>query len=248
MMTLSLSQKKNGRIPADVGPDIAASVYEAGCDEWNLRYGSAVMGERILKKVVVVVVPTLAAMVLALLVALVALALRNDVRVFAVPVNGKGVQIAAPVPVTNVINATDAEKQDILEQWAVNAFSVTPDSIQEKRFLDFVRTHSTAAAYQMVSDYFSGPKKDGSLSPFVRAQKETVEVQIVRVDTISPETYQLTWTEIERDFSGHEIHRKTVVGTFAVATVQNDPSFVASNVFGVDVTRFSLSQDNGATQ
>jgi type IV secretion system protein VirB5 len=191
-------------------------------------------------------VPALALIAIVSVIGLGTISYHRDIRVFAVPVNDKGAQSGPIIAVNGLPKATDAEEREVVADWVINAFRVSPDAIAEKTFLDFVRTHSTAEAYRMINDYYRTPKGDGSLSPFVRSQKSTVEVRIVRIDSISPQTYQVTWTEIQRDFTGREMNRKSVVGTLSVAVVQNDPSFTDQNPFSVDVTRFSLSQNFGA--
>lgn len=247
--SLAAGMKRLRRVmpAADGSSDIAMDSYAKGHDEWNLRYGSVVIGERFLMRVVLTIVPALLLITLTAVIALFVVSSHHDVRVVAVPVNGKGVQIAPSYPMGTVLAVSEAAKLDILSNWTVNAFSVSPDSIVENRYLEFVRTHATQAGYTMFTDYIRGPKKDGALSPFVRAKEGTVEIKIVRIDSISPETYQVTWTEISRDFSGREKNRKNVVGSFGVSTFSNtDPEIIAHNPFGVEITRLTLSQNIGA--
>jgi type IV secretion system protein VirB5 len=85
----------------------------------------------------------------------------------------------------------------ILRRYIAHARSVIADPIAEKHQLDFVYRSTLGEAKTILDTFYK------TQSPFEIAKSETIDVTINSVLATSNNTWQIHWTEVHRDNSGH---------------------------------------------
>ena len=123
---------------------------------------------------------------------------------------------------------------------------VTPDvALQRKavfRVFSMLSIKDPATAF--MNEWMNGTAES---SPFKRAQKETVSVEIVTVLPQTPETWQIDWMETTRDRQGIAIGQpsrmRALVTTYIVVpTAKTTEAQQANNPAGIYVREFSWSK------
>ena len=75
--------------------------------------------------------------------------------------------------------------------------------------------------------------------PFERAKKNTVAIEVNNIVALSTKTYQVDWTEFERDRKGKETGTRRFRGIATVAlTAPQDEAIIRLNPIGLYVTDF----------
>ena len=92
-----------------------------------------------------------------------------------------------------------------MERYEVAAFirnprSVTSDPQVEHQMLNALLAHTRGAADRFLDEYYHSD--NFSHNPFKIAEKQTVSVQIDSILQLSPRSYQVRWTEQQRDLNG----------------------------------------------
>ncbi|RWF86805.1 MAG: conjugal transfer protein TrbF, partial [Mesorhizobium sp.] len=103
-----------------------------------------------------------------------------------------------------------------LGDFVSNFRSVTPDAVVQKGYIDrtYALLRTSDPATEKINNWFR------SNSPFEKARTATVAVKVNNIVPLSNQSYQIDWTEYERDRKGKE----TAVRRFrAVATVTLTP-------------------------
>jgi type IV secretory pathway TrbF-like protein len=124
-----------------------------------------------------------------------------------------------------------------LSEWLQRLRSVTSDAQVEQSNIDHVyamlQQHSEA--FPFLNDYFRGH------NPFTRGQKSTTTVEVHSVLSTSDKTWELTWTETERDEHGEIQSTKNFTGALTVGI--NPPTEEQPlNPLGIYVYRVVWSQ------
>lgn len=204
--------------------------YIAARQEWNERYGNYVRAAATWRAV--------GLLSLAMAVIGFGYALFQSTQVKLVPyiveVDKLGSAVMAGFP--EKIEYADARVvRAMLSSW-VSAFrSVTPDAIVEKRYVD--RTYALLKredpATAKINDWFRNN------SPFDRARTMTVSVEVTNVVALSKKSYQIDWSEIERDRSGKELRTRRYRGIATVAlSPPQDEAVIRLNPIGLYITDF----------
>ncbi|MEO9340938.1 conjugal transfer protein TrbF [Mesorhizobium sp. SB112] len=94
--------------------------------------------------------------------------------------------------------------------------SVTPDAVVQKQYIDrtYALLRTSDPATEKINAWFR------SNSPFDKARNATVAIEVNSIVALSSQSYQIDWTEFERDRQGKE----TAVRNFrGIATVTLTP-------------------------
>lgn len=206
------------------------SPYLAARQEWTERYGSYVQAARAWRTVGI----------LALLMAVIgftyALYLSTQVKLvpYIVEVDKLGNTVSGGFPQqieyadTRVVRAT-------LGNFISSFRSITPDAVVQKQYIDrtYALLRTSDPSTQKVNAWFRGN------SPFEKAVNATVAIEVNNIVALSNQTYQVDWTEYERDRKGKETATRRFRGIATVAiTSPQDEATIRLNPIGVYVTDF----------
>jgi type IV secretion system protein VirB5 len=118
----------------------------------------------------------------------------------------------------------------------ITAFrSVTPDAVVQKRYIDrtYALLRTSDPATEKINSWFRGN------SPFERAKTRTVAVEVNSVVALSNQSYQIDWTEFERDRNGKETGTSRFRGIATVTiTPPQDEEVVRLNPIGLYLRDF----------
>lgn len=113
--------------------------------------------------------------------------------------------------------------------------SVTPDAVVQKQYIDrtYALLRTADPSTEKINAWFRGN------SPFEKAVKSTVAIEVNNVVALSSRTYQIDWTEYERDRSGKEAATRRFRGIATVAiTPPQDEATIRLNPIGLYVKDF----------
>jgi len=129
--------------------------------------------------------------------------------------------------------------------YITNARMVTPDvALQRKAvFRVYSMLSPNDAATQKMNEWLNGTPDS---SPFERAVKEMVSVEIKSVLPQSPDTWQVEWTETTRDRQGvlkdNPVNMRALVNVYTIEpTSQTSDEQLRNNPLGIFVRDFSWS-------
>ena len=113
--------------------------------------------------------------------------------------------------------------------------SITPDAVVQKQYIDrtYALLRTSDPSTEKINAWFRGN------SPFERAKKNTVAIEVNNIVALSTKTYQVDWTEFERDRKGKETGTRRFRGIATVAlTAPQDEAIIRLNPIGLYVTDF----------
>ena len=122
-----------------------------------------------------------------------------------------------------------------LGAFAASLRSVTPDAVVQKQYID--RTYALLRqgdpATEKINAWYRGN------SPFERAKAATVAVEVSNIVALSDRTFQIDWTEYERDRKGKEIAARRFRGIATVTlTPPQDEGVIRLNPIGLYLKDF----------
>jgi type IV secretion system protein TrbF len=219
---------------------MAANPYVEARREWDERYADLVLGKRNWQ------IAAAGLLVVSLILAsgMVWLATRSRYIPYVVEVDKLGYALTVPQALTPT-SAPDVTAR--MERYEVAAFirharSVSSDTQVEQEMLDSLLDHARGAADRFLDEYYHSD--DFSHNPFKIAQKRTVSVQIDSILKLSARSYQVRWTETERDLngamSGTPTYWEAVLQTEIVPP--NSQDTILSNPLGFYVTQISWTE------
>lgn len=189
--------------------------YLAARQEWNERYGSYVKAAAAWRIIGIV------AMLMAVIGFAYALFESTQVKLvpYIVEVDKLGTVVNAGFP-QQIEYADPRVVRAALASFVSNFRSVTPDAVVQKQYIDrtYALLRSSDPATQKINDWFR------SNSPFDRAKTTTVAVEVNNVVALSNQSYQIDWTEFERDRKGKEtgVHRFRGIATVTLTPPQDE--------------------------
>ncbi|MDX0586035.1 conjugal transfer protein TrbF [Sinorhizobium medicae] len=204
--------------------------YLAARQEWSERYGSYVKAAAAWRVVGIL------SLALALVGFSYALYLSTQVRLvpYIVEVDRLGTSVAAGFP--EQIEYADARVvRATLGNFVTSFRSVTPDAVVQKQYIDrtYALLRTSDPSTQKINDWFR------SNSPFEKARSSTVAIEVNNIVALSNQTYQIDWTEYERDRKGKETGTRRFRGIATVAlTAPQDEATIRLNPIGLYVTDF----------
>lgn len=204
--------------------------YLAARQEWNERYGSAIHAARSWKIVGVT------GMLMAVIGFGYALYLSTQVKLvpYIVEVDRLGTAVQAGFP-QQIEYADPRVVRATLGTFVASFRSVTPDTVVQKQYIDrtYALLRTSDPATEKINNWFRGN------SPFDRARTMTVSIEATSIVPLSNLTYQVDWTEYERDRQGKELATRRFRGIATVTlTPPQDESVIRLNPIGLYLTDF----------
>ncbi len=217
-----------GHNPLD-NPD-TANPYFAARNEWNERYGSYVRSAAAWRIV------GITGMTMAVIGFGYALYQSTQVKLvpYIVEVDKLGTSVNAGFP-QQIEYADPRVVRATLGSFVSNFRSVTPDAVVQKQYIDrtygLLRTSDPAT--EKVNAWFR------SNSPFEKAKSSTVAIEVNNIVALSNQSYQLDWTEFERDRRGKETAVRRFRGIASVTlTPPHDEGVIRLNPIGLYLRDF----------
>lgn len=124
-----------------------------------------------------------------------------------------------------------------IRRYIQNLREVIVDPVAEKQFLTYIYGVSRGETLGFINDFYR------SNDPFKRAKNGTVEVQVQTAIQKSPQTWQVEWTEMQRNLDGEIIGKSNYEALITVNQYSiTDEKELSVNPLGLYVTRLSWSQ------
>ncbi|MCZ7450242.1 conjugal transfer protein TrbF [Agrobacterium rhizogenes] len=206
------------------------SPYLAARQEWTERYGTYVQSARAWRTVGIL------GLSMAVIGFTYAMYLSTQVRLvpYIVEVDKLGTSVAAGFP--QQIEYADARVVRATLATFVTSFrSITPDALVQKQYIDrtYALLRTSDPSTEKINAWFRGN------SPFERAKTSTVAIEVNNIVALSNQSYQIDWTEFERDRKGKETGTRRFRGVVTVAlTAPQDEAIIRLNPIGLYVRDF----------
>lgn len=185
--------------------------YIAARREWNERYGSYVQATRAWRIV------GITSMLMAVIGFSYALFQSTQVKLvpYIIEVDKLGTAANAGFP-QQIEYADPRVVRASLGGFVSNFRSVTPDAVVQKQYIDrtYALLRTADPATEKVNNWFRGN------SPFEKAKSVTIAIEVNNIVALSSLSYQIDWTEYERDRKGKEAAVRRFRG---IATVTLNP-------------------------
>jgi len=113
--------------------------------------------------------------------------------------------------------------------------SVTPDAVVQKQYVDrtYALLRSGDPSTEKINAWFR------TNSPFERARIQTVAIEVTNVVPLSDQSFQIDWSEYERDRQGRELAVRRYRGVAHVTlTPPQDESVIRLNPIGLYLKDF----------
>ena len=217
-----------GPNPLD-NPDLA-NPYIAARNEWNERYGSYVRSAAAWRIV------GIAGMTMAVIGFGYALYQSTQVKLvpYIVEVDKLGTSVNAGFP-QQIDYADPRVVRATLGSFVSNFRSVTPDAVVQKQYID--RTYGLLRTSDPATENVNALFR--SNSPFEKAKNSTVAIEVNNIVALSNQSYQLDWTEFERDRRGKETAVRRFRGIATVTlTPPQDEGVIRLNPIGLYLRDF----------
>lgn len=198
--------------------------------EWNERYGGFIRDARAWRLVALV------SLALATTGLGHAIFLSQTTRIipYIVEVDRLGSPVAVGVP-ERIEYADPRVVRAILGNFIASFRAVTPDSVVQKQYID--RTYALLRASDPSTEKINAWFR--SNSPFEAARRSTVAVEVSNIVALSRQSYQIDWTEFERDRRGREIATRRYRGIATVTlTEPQDEAVIRLNPIGLYIRDF----------
>lgn len=204
--------------------------YLAARQEWNERYGSYVRSAQSWRIVGVV------GMAMAMVGFTYALYQSTQVKLvpYIVEVDKLGTAAVAGYP-QQIEYADPRVVRATLGGFITSFRSITPDAVVQKQYIDrtYALLRTSDPATEKVNAWFRGN------SPFERAKAATVSIEVNNVVALSNQSYQVDWTEFERDRKGKETATRRFRGVATVTlTPPQDEEIIRLNPIGLYLRDF----------
>ena len=204
--------------------------YIAARQEWNERYGSYVKAAAAWRIVGIV------GMLLAVISTSYALYQSTQVKLvpYIVEVDKLGTAASAGFP-QQIEYADPRVVRATLGSFVSNFRSVTPDAVVQKQYIDrtYALLRTSDPATEKINAWFRGN------SPFDKARNATVAIEVNNVVPLSNQSYQIDWTEYERDRKGKETAVRRFRGVATVTlTPPQDEGVIRLNPIGLYLRDF----------
>jgi type IV secretion system protein VirB5 len=214
------------------------AAYIAARAEWDERWGTLVTREKAWKVAFFIE----GIIVLCLVFSLMSVVKKSSVVPFVVAVNDLHQVVGAGFATESKLS-DPLVVQAKLAQYIENARAVSSDgSVTRQRLQEtFASTTARSPAYTYLRENWM------TNSPFARAQKETVEVEVQRVLQISQNSYEVDWTETTRDARDGGVLRKEqwkgILGISILPLEKKADETLVKNPLGIFVNSITWSKN-----
>jgi type IV secretory pathway TrbF-like protein len=222
---------------------MAANLYVEARREWDERYADLVLGKHNWQ----IAAGGLLLLALVLASGILWLVSRSRYIPYVVVVDKLGYALTVPQPLTptSVPDVTARMERYEVAAFIHNARSVTGDPQVEHQMLNSLLAHARGAADRFLDAYYHS---DGfTHNPFKLAEKQTISIEIESILQLSPSSYQVRWSEQQRDLNGVVIgaptHWEAVLQTEIVPPNSDDA--IISNPLGFYVTQITWTEQQG---
>ncbi|MCX6593171.1 MAG: VirB8/TrbF family protein [Acidobacteria bacterium] len=208
--------------------------YLAARKEWDERYGDLISRARNWRAAAFL----FGAIALVSVAGMIVIAKQAKVVPYVVAVDNLG-RVASAGMAEQTTAADDRLKRAVVYQWVSDWRMVTIDGIGQRKAIDRVYSMigNGTPAQTIISEYYS---KD---PPHVRAQTQTVDVDVKAVFATSDKTYEVEWTETTRSLTGQVKSEERWKGSLTIAiNPPSDERLIRVNPLGVYVTNASWSK------
>lgn len=210
------------------------TAYQRAQDEWDNRIGTTRVQAKNWR---VVAFSSIAAAVVAIG-GLIYQSSKSQVVPYVVQVNNDGiVQAVGPAKQVNYAPGQN-EIKFFLGQFISSVRSLPLDPVVAK--------NSWLKAYQYLRQQAANTLNEIAQKeqPFARLGQETVAVQIVNVNPMSKDTYQVRWNETSYNKEGITISTRSMTGIFSIEIQPpKDEKTLMTNPIGLYINQFSWSKD-----
>jgi type IV secretion system protein TrbF len=204
--------------------------YIAARQEWTERYGTYVQAARAWQIV----------SILALFIAVIGFAyamyLSTQVKLVPYIVEVDKLGTSATVGFPQQLEYADPRVvRASLGNFITSFRSITPDGVVQKQYIDrtYALLRASDPSTQKINAWFRGN------SPFEKAKTSTVAIEVNNIVALSNQTYQIDWTEYERDRKGKETGTRRFRGIATVTlTAPQDEAIIRLNPIGLYVRDF----------
>ncbi|PYE40016.1 type IV secretion system protein VirB5 [Rhizobium sp. PP-F2F-G20b] len=206
------------------------SPYLAARQEWTERYGSYIQTARVWRIVGVL------GLSMAVIGFSYAMHLSTQVKLvpYIVEVDKLGSSVTVGFP-QQIDYADPRVVRATLGNFVTSFRSITPDAVVQKQYIDrtYALLRTSDPSTQKVNAWFRGN------SPFEKAKTSTVSIEVNNIVALSNQTYQIDWTEYERDRKGKETGTRRFRGIAMVTlTAPQDEAIIRLNPIGLYVQDF----------
>ena len=123
-----------------------------------------------------------------------------------------------------------------LGNFVTNFRSITPDAVVQKQYID--RTYALLRTSESV-DREGQRLVSGAVLPSRRRRLRQLPIEVNNIVALSNQTYQIDWTEYERDRKGKEIGTRRFRGIATVTlTAPQDEATIRLNPIGLYISDF----------
>ncbi|MBZ9994099.1 conjugal transfer protein TrbF [Mesorhizobium sp. BH1-1-4] len=204
--------------------------YLAARQEWNERYGSYVKAASAWRIV------GITGMTMAVIGFSYALYQASQVKLvpYIVEVDKLGAAAVAGYP-QQIEYADPRVVRATLGGFITSFRSITPDAVVQKQYIDrtYALLRTSDPATEKINSWFRGN------SPFEKARSATVAIEVNNVVALSNQSYQVDWTEFERDRKGKETATRRFRGIATVTlTPPQDEEIIRLNPIGLYLRDF----------
>ncbi|QPC88929.1 conjugal transfer protein TrbF (plasmid) [Mesorhizobium sp. NBSH29] len=204
--------------------------FIAARQEWNERYGSYVKAAAAWRIV------GITGMLMAVIGFSYALFQSTQVKLvpYIVEVDKLGTSASAGFP-QQIEYADPRVVRATLGSFVSNFRSVTPDAVVQKQYIDrtYALLRTSDPATEKVNSWFR------SNSPFEKAKSATIAIEVNNVVPLSNQSYQIDWTEYQRDRKGKETAVRRFRGIATVTlTPPQDEGVIRLNPIGLYLRDF----------
>jgi type IV secretory pathway TrbF-like protein len=232
MRLTSAGESKADAVPSGLERD----PYTEARDVWLERYGTYIQQAYNWR-----LVALLEAVALTCAIAgLIFLSSQSKLVPYVVAIDKVGAAIAvAPADRAGAVDPRVVRAQ--LANWIVFARSVVTDRVVELQYID--RIYGSVAADSPAKGYLDNWYPADGHSPFERAKSETDSVAVNAILPISPDSYEIQWTETIRDLHGRVMKTQTwdATATIAFRPPENEQT-ILKNPLGLYITSISWTQ------
>lgn len=212
----------------------AENPYLAGRREWMERYGSYIQAAQQWRMVAIGSLATAAIAVGGMVYA----ATQNHLIPYVVAVD----RLGTAVPVGRADAATQADTRIIraqLARWISNTRSVYVDAAAQRAVIDeaYSMLSRGGSSYNVLNEFYR------SKTPFERAERETVTVEVKAVLPMGGDTWRVEWVEETRGRNG-EVQSKAEWQAAITVSVSppKEENVILRNPLGIYITEFSWTK------